>query len=113
MGVCHIRFRWKYLVIIVGLMIFSLSVSIFMSQNVLSIERYEYDNEKIETSFKIVQISDLHNHEFGKSNDRLVKKIKREQPDVIFMTGDMLNDDEERTDIVENLIRELKKVADV
>lgn len=96
-----------------GLLIFALSVSVFMSQNILSIERCEYDNEKIETSFKIVQISDLHNHEFGKSNDRLVRRIKKEQPDVIFMTGDMLNGDEEHTDTVENLIRELKKVADV
>lgn len=113
MGVCDIQFRWKYLVVILGLVIFGLSVSIFMSQNILSVERYEYDTKKFETSFKIVQISDLHNHEFGKANFRLVRRIAKEKPDVIFMTGDMLKDDEVRTDIVENLIRELKEVADV
>ena len=87
--------------------------SIFLSQNLLSVTRYRYRNEKITTPFTVVQISDLHNHEFGKSNSRLVKKIAGEQPDAIFMTGDMLNDEEGRTDVVENLIRELKEIAPV
>ena len=61
----------------------------------------------------MVQLSDLHNHEFGKSNQRLIRKIADERPDVIFMTGDMLNDDEESTSSIESLIRKLKEIAPV
>ena len=58
----------------------------------------------------MVQLSDLHSHEFGRSNQRLIRKIADERPDVIFVTGDMLNDDEESTRSIESLIRELKEI---
>ena len=103
----------KWLGIVSGLLLLFLAASIFMSQNFLSVMHYRYRNEKITVPFMVVQISDLHNHEFGKSNSRLVKKIAGEQPDAIFMTGDMLNDEEGRTDVVENLIRELREIAPV
>jgi len=41
--------------------------------------------------FKILQLSDLHNKSFGNNNNRLVKKIIGENPDIIVMTGDMVN----------------------
>jgi len=33
----------------------------------------------------------LHNKSFGNNNNRLVKKIIGENPDIIVMTGDMVN----------------------
>ncbi|MEH6949342.1 metallophosphoesterase [Bacillus sp. JJ634] len=42
-------------------------------------------------SFKVVQLSDLHNKEFGEGNKRLVNKINKIEPDIIIITGDMLN----------------------
>lgn len=47
--------------------------------------------------FRIVQISDLHNAEFGKNNHRLIEDIKEADPDIIVMTGDII--DANRTDI--------------
>jgi len=38
-----------------------------------------------------LQLSDLHNKSFGNNNNRLVKKIIGENPDIIVMTGDMVN----------------------
>lgn len=106
-------YKISYIVSILGCVLLLLIINIFMSQNILSVTRYEYNNEKVTTPFKVVQISDLHNHEFGKSNCRLVKRIRKEQPDAIFMTGDMLNDDKNRTDIIESLINELKHIAPI
>jgi predicted MPP superfamily phosphohydrolase len=40
---------------------------------------------------KIVHLSDLHSHRFGKSNTRLAKKILKLAPDIIFCTGDFLD----------------------
>ena len=38
--------------------------------------------------FRIVQISDLHDAEFGKNNKRLLKNIREADPDIITITGD-------------------------
>ncbi len=61
----------------------------------------------------IVQLSDLHNAVFGENNSELVRMVTEQQPDLIVMTGDMLNRDEERTDVVCNLIASLKEIAPV
>ncbi len=47
--------------------------------------------------FKIVQISDLQNESFGKRNKRLINTIKRLKPDMIAVTGDIV--DCHRTDV--------------
>ena len=43
------------------------------------------------SDYKIVQLSDLHNKEFGEGNNKLVNKINRIEPDMIVITGDVLN----------------------
>src|SRR5690625_330708 len=44
--------------------------------------------------FQILQITDLHEKEFGKNQKRLLKKIHSLDYDVIVFTGDMLDNDE-------------------
>lgn len=61
------------------------------------LKRISYSNEKLPKSFKgfkIVQISDIHLGGWGnnyKAIDTVVAKIMREKPDMIVMTGDMVN----------------------
>ena len=47
--------------------------------------------------FRIVQVSDLHNGEFGRENGRLLELIRAAQPDIIAITGDLI--DSRHTDI--------------
>lgn len=47
--------------------------------------------------FRIVQVSDLHNDEFGKDNEKLLALIKEIKPDIIAITGDLL--DSRRTSV--------------
>lgn len=103
----------KTTAIIFAVLILLLSLNLLISRKWISVTSYGYRNQKLTTSFKAVQLTDLHNYQFGKRNARLIQKVREEQPDVIFMTGDMLNDDEERTDILENVIRELSEIAPV
>lgn len=85
----------------------------FDNQNI-GITEYKIKNEKIPESFKgfrIAQVSDLHNAEFGKNNIKLVNKLKESQPDIIAITGDLL--DLRKTDVEVGLsfAREAVKIA--
>ena len=49
------------------------------------------------SGFRIVQISDLHNAEFGKNNAELLKLLSESRPDIIVITGDLI--DANHTDV--------------
>lgn len=87
--------------------------TLLLSKLALSVTRFELFNPKLPEPIRIVQLTDLHNSEFGKGNERLIRKVREQQPDLILLTGDMLNQYEERTDVPVNLIRELSQIAPV
>lgn len=106
------RTRKLFLPIIIFLILFII-IDLYASQNVVSISRYHYNNLEVSSSFTIVQLSDLHDHEFGQGNSRLLEKIRKESPDIIVMTGDMLNDEDTNAGIVLDLIREADQIAPI
>lgn len=60
----------------------------------LKITHYEYHNPKLPASFegfKILQISDLHCKTFGAEQSELINQIHACQPDIIVMTGDIID----------------------
>lgn len=63
------------------------------------------------SNFKIAVISDLHNAKFGKDNDSLTALVEAQSPDIIAITGDLV--DSSRTDIkaAVDLVRALSKIA--
>ena len=68
--------------------------------NQIQITNYTIQSSKLPESFsgfRIVQISDLHNTQFGKDNSRLLEKLKSTKPDIIVLTGDLI--DSRRTNI--------------
>lgn len=82
--------------------------------NHLTISNYKYKNKKIPTSFnnfKILQISDLHDKLYGKNQNIIIKKIISTNPDIIVMTGDILDDYEFENSLV--LIKKCIKICPV
>ncbi len=61
---------------------------------------------------RIVQLSDLHGMSFGKDNSRLVSRVAELEPDVIFLTGDFI-DDEADIETSVTLCRQLTQLAPV
>jgi predicted MPP superfamily phosphohydrolase len=84
---------FKLLVIILILAV-ALSGSVEISNFVLTVDDYDFTFKKLPAAFdgyKIVQISDLHNEQFGEKNKRLLRKIEKLEPDIVVMTGDMVD----------------------
>ncbi len=68
--------------------------------NDIVVSDYIYKTKEIGRAldgFRIIQISDLHNKEFGKKSSRLLKVLAKAKPDIIVITGDLV--DRRRTDI--------------
>ena len=103
----------KYVIGAIVCGIIFIILNLILSQKYISVTRYEYKNPRITEDFRVVHLTDLHNYQFGTKNRRLVEKVREETPDLIFLTGDMLNEDETRTDICIDLVEKLVKIAPV
>ena len=87
--------------------------SLWLSAQGLVVSHDTITSTKITSSFRVVQLSDLHDSEFGRNNERLVRKVRDQSPDLILVTGDLVNSYEEDTGTAEVLLRELTGVAPV
>lgn len=61
--------------------------------------------------FRIAQVADLHNTEFGENNRELLELIRENDPDIIVFTGDQIDSMRTKTDIVIRFVREAMKIA--
>ncbi len=62
-------------------------------------------------NYKIAVISDLHNAEFGENNKDIVEKVQKQQPDIIVITGDLVDSNNTDFDIAITLVKQLVEIA--
>ena len=103
----------KILVIIFFILILACLASIWVSYNWLTVTHFTVRSSKISEPFRIVLVSDLHEHQFGRDNEKLAEKIREQSPDLIIIDGDMINGDSENADTAVELVRALKETAPV
>ena len=77
------------LIIIAFLALFFIAVMIIDGNRFVTVE-YQLYSEKIKKKHRYVVLSDLHNKEYGKNNEKLLKKIDKLQPEAILIAGDIL-----------------------
>lgn len=78
--------------------------------NKLEIANYIIENKKIPREFNdyvIVQISDLHNQSFGKNNINLINEIHKINPQIVFITGDIIDGENKNFQVALNLLENL------
>jgi len=78
------------------------------------VTEFEVESTQLPESFdgyRIAHVSDLHNDEFGEGNEELLALIKSTEPDMIAITGDLL--DSRRTDVEKALhfVQQALKIA--
>lgn len=101
------------IMIVIILLIFFIGVNLWASSNFLSVNQYELETDKAAQEITLVVLSDLHDHEFGTGNERLVQKIEEQSPDLILLDGDFLNKNSENADVPCELITKLRRISPV
>ena len=105
------------IIIIISLIIIVLIIIyLYFENNAIQITNIDVKDQSIPNSFKnfkIVHISDLHNKEFEKSQKNVINKIKETNPDIIVITGDIIDSYDTNVKISADFINGISKIAPV
>ena len=97
------------------LILFALIYSLYDSNSRVSLSRYELKFQGLPASFdgfRIAHLSDIHANTFGKGDARLLTKLREEDPHLIVVTGDLI-DENGQIPSVTALCGELLRIAPV
>ena len=101
------------ILIITLIILVAFSAFALISHFRLDITNYIIKNAKITRDFKIVQLSDLHSRKFRNDNKKIIDYIEKEKPDIIVMTGDMINAKNGDITYLEKFINSLKEICKI
>lgn len=65
------------------------------------------------SGFRIAQISDLHNAQFGKNNIKLLELLSENEPDIIVITGDLVDAGHTNIKVAIDFVKEAVSIAPV
>ena len=92
----------------------ALVIWIAWGNTALELYTYTVSSAKLPQSFdgyRIAHVSDLHNAEMGKDNEKLLTILRDADPDMIAITGDLIDSRSTNVEIALNFIREAAKIA--
>ncbi|CAG9623040.1 metallophosphoesterase [Sutcliffiella rhizosphaerae] len=105
----------KKLIVFITIVL-SLLFFVYFQNNSIVVTNQLVTSEKIPESFrdyKIVHLSDLHSKAFGRDQNKLVRKVESENPDMIVFTGDLVDSRKFDADISIKLMEELIDIAPI
>lgn len=109
--------KQKYIKLAIALSIVIVIILFCNFQNKhLETTHYTYAAEQLGADlegYRIVQISDLHNAKFGKNNQKLVDRIRECEPDMIVLTGDLVDSNHTNVDRAVQFVDEIVKICPV
>lgn len=99
--------------ILLGILISIILVIFYIIANQYKITKSEYtvESDRVKSEIKIAVISDLHNMNFLNDNKGVVKKIQSEEPDIIAVVGDMIDEYAENSENTLNVMTALSDIA--
>ncbi|MGM9553386.1 MAG: metallophosphoesterase [Faecousia sp.] len=104
----------KITIVLICLLL-ALALAVVPSRVWILVEAYEISTAGKAAGIQIALISDLHGQAFGEGNERLVRKLAEQAPDLICVAGDMFEADASEDGIADfaALLRELVEIAPV
>lgn len=82
----------------------------------LAVSQYRYTSEKITSAldgFRILQLSDLHNAQIGEDNTTLAARIRALNPDLIVITGDLVDSYHPNPAIAFGLVEQIADICPI
>lgn len=82
----------------------------------IGVSRFTFDDPRIPAAldgYRILVLSDLHNAEFGPDNAHLLAQIAAAKPDLVAITGDLINKYHLELDVIRRLLPPLTSISPV
>ena len=105
--------KFIFLAVMVAVII-ALIIWIAWGNTALELNTYTISSSELPESFdgfRIAHVSDLHNAEMGKGNENLLTLLRDVDPDMIAITGDLIDSRNTDIEIALQFIREAEKIA--
>ena len=99
---------------VVVIVLVALVIWIAWGNTALELNTYTISSSKLPQSFdgyRIAHVSDLHNAEMGKDNEKLLAMLRDADPDMIAITGDLIDSRNTDIEVALKFVREAVKIA--
>ena len=106
----------KTVLIVSVLVILCLGIWTLWGNIALEVNEYEIVSDRIPeafTGFRIAQVSDLHNKDFGEGYGQLLTLLSQINPDIIVVTGDLIDSRQTDLDVALEFAWQAGKIARV
>ena len=107
----------KRLLLFVSILVLTcLAICIHFGNTALEVSEYEIVSDRIPQSFdgfRIAQVSDLHNQDFGEGYGQLLTLLSKINPDIIVVTGDLIDSRQTDLDVALEFAWQAGKIARV
>lgn len=109
----------KKTIIIISIVIVIIVLSslyLYYENTKLQVSNYNIINHNISVDFnnyKIVQISDFHNTKSKTLTNDLIEEIKGQKPNIIVLTGDLIDSNKTDVEVAINFIKKINNIAPI
>ena len=106
--------RKSIILAVVAAILFALIAWIIWGNTALELNTYTISSSKLPQSFdgyRIAHVSDLHNAEMGKDNEKLLTMLRDADPDMIAITGDLIDSRNTDIEVALQFVRAAVKIA--
>ena len=107
------RKKFIFLAVMAAVLV-ALVIWIAWGNTALELNTYTVSSSKLPQSFdgyRIAHVSDLHNAEMGKDNETLLTMLRDADPDIIAITGDLIDSRNTDIEVALQFVREAVKIA--
>ena len=104
----------KILLAVAAVILAALIVWVLWANKALEVNTYVISSDRLPAGFdgyRIAQVSDLHNDTFGKNNEKLLAMLADTKPDIIAITGDIIDSRFTNVEIALAFAGEAMKIA--
>jgi predicted MPP superfamily phosphohydrolase len=106
--------KWFWLALSAVCAVCAVAVVGSVENQALQFNTYTLSSQELPTpfdGFRIAQVSDLHNAEIGKDNEKLLNNLQGAQPNIIVLTGDLIDSRKTKVDVALEFAEQAMQIA--